>query len=579
MLMNSYSPPPRSSTWKRIFFWLSGAGTETLEQCPAWEQRKYVAFGATVLVPCAFAFIACSYALSTLTQNNWIIYPVAAVWSLIILTIDRALLASYRPFLSPFKKLGQFALRFIVAGLMGLTIAHPLVLLLFSDTVSGVIEEARSAQIELTKESFKKQKDAQLAKIRAQEGEIAKQREKWNDSFNAKFIVAEEKQKSGEIPGLTPEQQEKLKTSITEATQTFTGRVTDIDTEVAKLTPQYTKIQQEQAHWQEQFEKEVNGQRSGIRGLGPRARSIRDDQLAWRRTEAARLGALLKSLSEEKSALLASIAEAKAGAVASFEKKLEAERTVAAVEQKRVAALRQKVQADQADQFVTQQNQIRATIKEQIDAMLIELKRMQAGLAATAADERASIQAIASDSRRDILTQTLALHQLFQQGERGGQFAFMTYWILTALFMLVDTIPLMVKFFCKAGPYDKLLDRDEIQYDAEHKAFIKSHRRYMEQLGEGDLIAVTRNKTLENALVDGVEHSRAARAFLDSMIDLERAFHEKMIAEQEALEHAGPEKRAIIDAMKKRFYDDMQTRMEQFFAHSHQVQGTTSPAT
>jgi len=37
-----------------MFFWLSGAGTETLEQCPNWEQRKYVAFGATVLVPCAF---------------------------------------------------------------------------------------------------------------------------------------------------------------------------------------------------------------------------------------------------------------------------------------------------------------------------------------------------------------------------------------------------------------------------------------------------------------------------------------------------------------------------------------------
>ena len=54
---------------KRAFFWLSGAGTETLEQCPAWEQRKYVAFGATVLVPCAFAFIACAYALSTLTDN------------------------------------------------------------------------------------------------------------------------------------------------------------------------------------------------------------------------------------------------------------------------------------------------------------------------------------------------------------------------------------------------------------------------------------------------------------------------------------------------------------------------------
>jgi hypothetical protein len=561
----------RSSIWKRIFFWLSGAGTETLEQCPSWEQRKYVAFGATVLVPCAFAFIACAYALSTLTQNNWVIYPVAGVWSLIIMTIDRALLASYRPFLSPFKKLGQFALRFVVAGLMGLTIAHPLVLLLFNDTVSGVIEEARTIQIEQTKASFKKEKDDQLAGIRVQEAAIAKQRDKWNDSFNAKFLIAEQKDNDEEFAGLTPEQQTKLKKSIDEATQTFTTRVTAIDEEVVKVTPQYEKIQQEQAYWQEQFEREVNGQRSGIRGLGPRARSIRDDQLAWRRTEAARLGALLKSLSEEKSALLTNIAESKTTAISAFEKKLEAERAVAAVEKERVSALRRKVQADQADQFVTQQNQIRSTLKEQIDSMLIELKRMQGELASTGADERASLTAIANDTRRDILTQTLALHSLFKQGERGGEFAFITYWILTALFMLVDTIPLMVKFFCKAGPYDKLLDRDEIQYDSDHKAFLKSHRRYMEQLGEGDLIAVTRNKMLENALVDGVEHSRAARAFLDSMIDLERAFHEKMLAEQEGMANAGPEKTAILEAMKKGFYDDMHRRMEQFFSQSHSV--------
>jgi hypothetical protein len=562
--------PRKSSIWKRVFFWLSGAGTETLEQCPNWEQRKYVAFGATVLVPCAFAFIACAYALSTLTHNNWVIYPVAAVWSLIIMTIDRALLASYRPFLSPFKKLGQFSLRFLVAGLMGLTIAHPLVLLLFKDTVSGVIEQARTEEVQITRSYFKEQKDAELAKVRDHEAAIAKQQDRWNESFQAKFLVREDKDPSP-IAGLTAQQQTELKTSMAEATKTYADRVTVIDTEVATLSPQYTKIQQEQAHWQEQFEKEVNGQRSGIRGLGPRARSIRDDQLAWRRTEAARLGEQLKHLTEEKSGLLTSIGDAEKGAISTYEAKLEADRAIAAVESARVTALRQKVQADQAGEFVTQQNALRDTIKIQIDSMLIELKRMQEGLAAVAADERASISAIVNEPRRDILTQTLALHHLFQQGEKGGKFAFTTYWILTALFMLVDTIPLMVKFFCKAGPYDKLLDRDEIQFDSDHSAFLKSHHRYMKQLGEGDLIAVTRNKTLENALVDGVEHSRAARAFLDSMIDLERAFSEKMLAEQETIAQAGPEKVAVLEAMKKGFYADMHRRMEQFFAHSHQV--------
>ncbi len=553
-----------------MFFWLSGAGTETLEQCPNWEQRKYVAFGATVLVPCAFAFIACAYALSTLTHNNWVIYPVAAVWSLIIMTIDRALLASYRPFLSPFKKLGQFSLRFLVAGLMGLTIAHPLVLLLFKDTVSGVIEQARSEQVQTTRSYFKEQKDTELKKVRDHEAAIAKQQDRWNESFQAKFLVREDKDPSP-IAGLTAQQQTELKTAMADATKTYTDRITVIDTEVATLSPQYTKIQQEQAHWQEQFEKEVNGQRSGMRGLGPRARSIRDDQLAWRRTEAARLGEQLKHLTEEKSGLLTSIGDAEKGAISTYEAKLEADRAIAAVETARVTALRQKVQADQAGEFVSQQNALRGTIRTQIDSMLIELKRMQEGLAAVAADERASISAIVNEPRRDILTQTLALHHLFQQGEQGGKFAFTTYWILTALFMLVDTIPLMVKFFCKAGPYDKLLDRDEVQFDSDHSAFIKSHHRYMTQLGEGDLIAVTRNKTLENALVDGVEHSRAARAFLDSMISLERAFHEKMLAEEEEYGFAGPEKKEMLEAMKKGFYDDMHRRMETFFAHSHQV--------
>ena len=101
------------SIFKRAFFWLSGAGTKTLEQCPNWEQRKYVAFGATVLVPCSFAFIACAYALSTLTSEARVIYPVAAVWAFIIMTIDRALLASYRPYMSVFKKAGQFSLRLV----------------------------------------------------------------------------------------------------------------------------------------------------------------------------------------------------------------------------------------------------------------------------------------------------------------------------------------------------------------------------------------------------------------------------------------------------------------------------------
>lgn len=561
----------KSNPVKRLFFWLSGAGTETLEQCPNWEQRKYVAFGATVLVPCAFAFIACAYALSTLTTDPRVIYPVAAVWSFIILTIDRALLAGYRPFLSWTRKLSQFALRLGVAILMGLTIAHPLVLLLFRDTVSSVIEKDRAAEVETVRSGFAAEKEKIRGQASTLEQIIAEQRKNWNDSFEAKFTPQQAQDASAAIPGLTAEQQAELKKATDEATAPFRERLTATEQQIGELTPQSTKVQSELGFWQAEFERELNGQRSGMKGEGPRARSIRADQLEPRREEAKRLGGLLEHLSAEKASLEKQSREAEAGAIATFDSKLKQIEASNQAETDRVTRLKHKVEEDQAGQFVTQQNALRETIKQQIDTRLKELDRVQEELGRVAGEENTRLEAIRAEPRRDILTQTLALHDLFQSGAEGGKFAFMTYVILTLLFMLVDTIPLVVKFFTKAGPYDSLVDRDEVVFDTEHKAFLHSHRRYMSQLAEGNLIAVTRNKRLESALVDGVEHSRAAREFLDSLIEMEKSFAEKMHLEQEASAHASPEKLAALEAMKRRFYEELQHRMETFFSSQRVV--------
>jgi hypothetical protein len=562
------------NSFKRAFFWLSGAGTETLEKCPPWEQRKYVAFGATVLVPCAFAYIACAYALSTLTDNARVIYPVAAVWAFIILTIDRALLASYRPYMSLVRKLSQFFLRLVVAVLMGITIAHPLVLLLFRDTVTSVIEKDRAAEIEVVRSGFEQQKEKIRGQITTLETALAEQRAKWNESFQAKFIIQETEEAKAAIPGLTSEQQAELKAAIDEATAPFRERLAAIEKQGDELTPQYAKLQSELGFWQAEFERELNGQRSGMKGEGPRARSVRSDQLEPRREESKRLGGLLEHLTAEKSTLQTQSRQAEAAAIQQFETKLTEIAAANKVEAERVAGLKQKVENDQAGQFVTQQNTLRETIKQQIDTRLAELNRVQGEIAAVAKEEADRLAAMRAEPRRDILTQTLALHALFKAGNEGGQFAYYTYIILTLLFMLVDTIPLIVKFFTKPGPYDTLVDRDEITFDSEHRAFRQSRVRYMEQLSTGNLIAVTRNQRLEHALVDGVEHTRAAREFLDSLIEMEKAFAEKMKLEEQNIGVAESDKRAALDAIKKRFYDDLNHRMEVFFSSRHVAEGT-----
>lgn len=556
----------KSSTLKRVFFWLSAAGTETLEHCPDWEQRKYVAFGATVLVPCVFAFIACAYALSTLTDNPTVIYPVAAVWSFIILTIDRALLASYRPFMGFFRKVNQFVLRFVVALLMGVTIAHPLVLLLFRDTIQTVIEKDREAEMAQVRSQFEVVKNKARAEIATIEKLLQEQRAAWDKTFQIEFELKPEEIADAPSPArLTPEQSEELKAAIAEATAPYRERLTAVETQMADLTPAYTKIQEELAFWQAEFEREVNGQRSGIVGLGPRARSIQQDQLAWRRDEAKRLSGLLEHLSQEKSTLETQIRQAEQAAIAAYEEKLADLAAKQEAEEERVRALRQQVEASQAEKFVEEQSALRATIKQQMDARFKELERMQGELTQLANDERERLAALKAEPRKDILTQTLALHRLFAAGSEGGQFALTTYVILTLLFMLIDTIPLIVKFFSRPGPYDTLLDRDEVRFSSEHKAFLKSHARYLEQLTAGNLVAITRNKPLEEALVDGVEHTRAAREFLDSLIELEKAFHEKLQLEAQ---EAAPEKRAVLEAIKQQFYDDLHYRMAQFFSTS-----------
>jgi hypothetical protein len=553
---------------KHVFFWLSGAGSETLEQCPNWEQRKYVAFGATVLVPCAFAFIACSYALSTITDKASVIYPVAAVWAFIILTIDRALLAGYRPFLSWRRKLSQFSLRLGVAILMGITIAHPLVLLLFRDTITSVVEADRAVEIKQVRAEFAETKSDVRAEIARLDDAVANQREKWTESFQARFIIQDRDSAENAIPGLTANQQKELDAAIAEAVAPFNERLETVQGQHDELSPLYAKLQTELSYWQTEYERELNGQRSGLVGEGPRAKSIKADQLEPRRAESQRIGGLLEHLSAEKAMLQTQIRTAEASAISAFDSRLAEIKAANRAEEERVAALKQQVEEDQAQAFVTQQNALRDTIKQQIDSLLAEQELAKQELAGVGTEERNRIAAIQAEPRRDILTQTLALHHLFKQGSEGGKFAFYTYIILTALFMLVDTIPLVVKFFTKPGPYDTLLDRDEISFESEHEAFKTSHGRYMEKLADGNLIAVTRNKRLEHALVDGVEHSRAAREFLDSMIAMERSFAEQMRLEQEAHAGSGPEKLAMLEKMKASFYEDLHRRMETFFKSS-----------
>jgi hypothetical protein len=555
---------------ERVLFWLSGAATDTLESCPAWERRKYAAFGATVLVPAAFALIAASYAISTLTSDWRVIAPVAIVWSFIILTVDRALLATYRAYQSFVRKMAQFALRIVVAALMGMTIAHPMALLLFRDTINSVVEQDRQKEIDAERAKGLEARKAVEARLPIVEKEIAAARAQWDETFSAKFLEGAENQGGKPMTDDEKKAQAELDKQITEATAALKDQVAALEKQIITEDAANKKLAAELNFWQTEFEKEVNGQRSGILGLGPRAKSIQDDQLAWRRLESKRLAGVLESLTAQRTQLNADIDATSRLVTDTFNAKAADLAAKQKAEEARLNALRVQVQQQQADQFVVQQNGIRGTLQKQIDAQLEQLKGLHSEVERLAQDEATRVAGIRAELRKDILTQTLALHRLFEDGNQGGQFAYWAYIILTLLFMLVDTIPLVVKFFSKPGPYDTLLDLDEVRYDRERKTFLQSFHRYMDGLTSGPFLHLTRNKPLEAALIEGVDRSRAAKEFLEHLLELEKSFEEKVRIERERIASETVSERAtqkitMLEEMVQAFYTDLRGRMEQFF--------------
>ena len=99
----------------------------------------------------------------------------------------------------------------------------------------------------------------------------------------------------------------------------------------------------------------------------------------------------------------------------------------------------------------------------------------------------------------------------------------------------------------------------------------------MEGLEDGGLLLASKNnKPLENALIEGVDRSRAAKEFLENLMELEHSFEERMTAERLRLAEKGVEggkHSVMLDEMAETFYDDLRGRMESFFASGGEPDG------
>ncbi|MCH9649728.1 MAG: DUF4407 domain-containing protein [Deltaproteobacteria bacterium] len=173
----------------RFLLWCAGSDLELLET-PA-ERTKQAGLGTLVLIPALLASFAMTYAISTLTTN--LVVPILAglAWALIVFCFDRYVVSTFRKSASLWADLASpiFLTRFILAGFIGLIVAHPLVLLYFEDSIDQQLQVERAASLEAIEASFGPRFD----RIEASRGALRQEiQEKEQIRLEAQSILMEE---------------------------------------------------------------------------------------------------------------------------------------------------------------------------------------------------------------------------------------------------------------------------------------------------------------------------------------------------------------------------------------------------
>lgn len=142
----SAATPRRRPSFSRFLIALSGADAEILDRVPS-ERAKFASLGWAVLITGGMAVVSMWFALTTALGVSGIpAAPVALLWGLVILGIDRWLVRSM-PVSSTWRMLALAAPRLVLAVLLGALISTPLVLRIFQQEINAEIPVIRQQQL------------------------------------------------------------------------------------------------------------------------------------------------------------------------------------------------------------------------------------------------------------------------------------------------------------------------------------------------------------------------------------------------------------------------------------------------
>ncbi|HKT58346.1 MAG TPA: DUF4407 domain-containing protein, partial [Microbacterium sp.] len=128
-------PRRRGEGWRRLAI-LGGADGSVLDQVPTETPRfvqMFFVLAGTALVSALSMFFALITGVGILA---WIAAPLAIVWALIIFNLDRFLTSTMRSTRNVWRLIGLAIPRVIMAALIGIVVAEPLVLQVFHNDIA-----------------------------------------------------------------------------------------------------------------------------------------------------------------------------------------------------------------------------------------------------------------------------------------------------------------------------------------------------------------------------------------------------------------------------------------------------------
>jgi hypothetical protein len=166
-----------------FLWWCAGAYQKLLRQYPS-EYTKYSGIGGVILATFVLAGLSAGYAIYSVFGNIYWTILFAFIWGLIIFNFDRFLVATMRKYGVSFSKQLQLALpRFILALLIGITIARPLELKIFEKEIDVKVAENRHKKILLNDSLLQRENTRVLQTAMAERQRAASRKTALEDSL------------------------------------------------------------------------------------------------------------------------------------------------------------------------------------------------------------------------------------------------------------------------------------------------------------------------------------------------------------------------------------------------------------